>query len=310
MKGIPLTEIGTRPDQLTEEIAAVLPTEPGQRMLHSRGVTVTGSFVPDPAAATLTTAEMFSGGSVPVTARLSGTRGGPSGHDADTGDQGLSVRFAPASTAPTDLIAFTLPVFFVRNGTDMLEFLTAVAPDPETGHPSGDAVAAFLERHPEASAAMSAGSGCSPRSYVGQRYYAIHAFGLTDANGHVTWARLEWHPEVELPSIENSEAHEFAPDYLSADLPDRLPARIFLFARLPSPEDPLHDPTALWSDPPQLVRLGILNLEKLTADADLDFDPLRLPVGITAPLDQLAADRSAVYLSARRRRLAQGTPTT
>ncbi|MFI9402964.1 catalase [Nocardia sp. NPDC052316] len=296
-----MTETPLTPTEVGEHLAEVLPAAPGERLQHRRGACAVGVFHPDPAAATLSTAALFAE-PAPVRLRFSGTRGGTDGHDAYTGDQGLSVRFTPADGPPSDLITFTLPVFFVRTGADMFDFITASSPEPATGQPNPAALAEFRRRHPESAAALAAATDRAPASYLGQQYYAIHAFGLTNAAGHITWARLEWHPTATLPSLDPHEAGKLPPDYLTTDLARRLPATMTLYARLPAAGDPLHDPTALWADPPQLVRLGELRLETPTDDEDLDFDPLRLPPGITPPRDQLAADRSTVYRVVRTNR--------
>ncbi|MBL1079267.1 catalase [Nocardia sp. 2] len=288
------------PVDIGDRLAAIVPAPPGQRLLHHRGATLTGTFRGSESAASFSTAAVFSGASIPVTARFSGTRGHT--HDAGTGDQGLSVRFRPAGAEPTDLIAFTLPVFFVRTGAHMLEFLTAVTPASGAEHP--EALAAFRRRHPESAAALDASAEGPPAGYLGQRYHAVHAFGMTAPDGVTTWVRFEWHPDVLEERLDPGDAALLPPDYLTAGLADRLPARLTLHARLPRIGDALHDPTARWADPPHLVALGTLMLETCTGDEDLDFDPLRLAAGITAPRDQLAADRSTAYRAARTRRRA------
>ncbi|WP_405496842.1 catalase [Nocardia sp. NBC_00511] len=277
-------------EQLAARTGEVLEAAPGQRMLHRRAVSATGWFQADPVAAQLSSSAMLGGDAIPVTARFSGTRGGA--HDARTGDQGVSVRFSPPAAPPTDLIAFTLPVFFVRTAADMLEFLEAGAAGPQ-------AMAEFRARHPEADAALAAAGERAPTSYLGQRYHAVHAFGLADAHGETAWARLQWEPDTLVDPLDVDAAAARSADYLTTDLTDRLPAGLTLYARLPREDDPLHDPTAPWSDPPRLVRLGRMNLETRTAECDLDFDPLRLAPGIAAPLDALAADRSRFYRAAR-----------
>ncbi|MBF6236433.1 catalase [Nocardia otitidiscaviarum] len=298
-----MTDDTLTPDELTDRIAAVLAAAPGRRMLHQRGVTVVGHFRAEPVARTLSSAALFSGEEIAVIARFSGTRG--DSHDAETGDQGLSVRFVPASAEPTDLITFTLPVFFVRSGADMLEFLTAVSAGPD----SPEAMADFRRRHPESHAALDRGSGGAPGSYAGQRYYSVHAFGLTGRGGGTTWARLEWHPDATVEPLGGDESITLAADYLTDELDSRLPTVMTLHARLPRDGDPVHDPTALWADPPRLLELGRMTLQTRTADADLDFDPVRIAPGITAPLDRLAADRSAIYRLARARRRAAAAVT-
>ncbi|RJQ82800.1 hypothetical protein D5S17_00900 [Pseudonocardiaceae bacterium YIM PH 21723] len=243
-------------DDVVTGLAEVTGQCPGQRLLHARGSWVRGVFTAAP-----------QGEPVPVVARLSGTRGGLDGHDADSTDQGIAVRFPD-----WDLITFTAPVFFVRTAAELVGFLAANPPPEPTAAPAG---------------------------FLGLTYHSVHAFGL-DGLG---WARLEWHPRVVADPLDIEVARGLAPDYLHRDLTAALPGALDLYARLPDPDDAVHDPTAEWRST-TLIRLGAMELLEII-DAPVpepEFDPLRLPSGIQAPLDELAAGRSAVYRAARARR--------
>ncbi|MFF0739151.1 catalase [Streptomyces sp. NPDC004111] len=277
---------------LVEQLAATSDAAPSQRLLHARGTWAQGEFVPSPGAAGISTAPVFAAPRTPVTARFSTTLGGSGGHDGDPGDQGLAIR-----VGDLDLVTFTLPVFFVRTGADLVAFLRAT----RSGDPA--ALPAFLREHPEAETALGFAAKARPvPSFTGVTYHAVHAFGLVDAAGTTRWVRLSLRPLHPLPALEPAEALALPGDYLTRDLADRLPARFELTAHLPGPEDELHDPTRLWAGT-GTVPLGTLALTGVQEpSAEPPFDPLRLPPGVLAPRDRLSKDRSAAYAAARARR--------
>ncbi|MFB8275388.1 catalase [Nocardia colli] len=274
---------------LAEQVAAATGANLGQRLLHARGGWATGEFIPHPQAARLSTAAMFTTPSTPATARFSSTLGNLDGHDGNPGDHGLATR-----VGGLDLIMFTLPVFFVRNGRDMVEFLRA------TGSDDPAAVPAFLRDHPEAATALGLAEKSRPiTSFTGVEYHSVHAFGLVDAAGAARWARLSWRPLRPLPTLDPVAAQAMPRDYLVTDLADRLPVRFELTAHLPDATDEVHDPTRLWRGT-QTIPLGTLTLTRSESpSAEPDFDTLRVPDGITAPQDQLSKDRSKIYAAAR-----------
>ncbi|MFJ7269509.1 catalase [Streptomyces sp. NPDC099050] len=277
---------------LVEQLAAAAGEEPGRRLLHARGVWVKGAFTPSPHAAGISTAGVFSAPRTPVTARFSTTLGGSGGHDGDPGDQGLAIR-----VGDLDLVTFTLPVFFVRTGPDLIDFFRATRSDDPAVFP------AFLRGHPEAATALGlAGKARPAASFTGVTYHAVHAFGLVDTAGTTRWARLSLRPLRPLPSLDPALARTLPGDYLTRDLTDRLPAGFELTAHLPGAADEVHDPTRLWTGT-ETVSLGTLTLTRShVPSTEPEFDPLRLPQGIEAPQDQLSKDRSTAYEAARRRR--------
>ncbi|MFE0047443.1 catalase [Streptomyces albireticuli] len=262
---------------------------PHDRVPPARGIWVTGRFDPSPEAAALGSAALLTGPEVPVVAHFSSAPCGRNGHDGAPGEQRLAVRFHAGEGREMDLVAGTLPVFFARTGADMREYLRAVrSPDPA-------AVPAFLERHPEAATATALAEASRPaESFTGVAYHAVHTFGLVDAADRTRWARLSWQPERPLPALTPDTALARPADYLTAGLPDRLPARFRLTAQLPCPDDTpaLHDPTRLWSqEPARTAVLGTLVLDAVYAPPpgrEPRFDPRRLPVGFVAPRDGVA----------------------
>ncbi|MBL1079947.1 catalase [Nocardia sp. 2] len=280
--------------RLVERMTEATGSAPGQRLLHTRGTWVAGFFEPVPLASDLCAAGVFGPDPTPVTGRFSSTLGGARGHDGDAGDHGFAVRMGEL-----DLVMFTLPVFFVRTAADMVEFLEA------SGSGDGERMAAFLHHHPEAATAMHlAETACPITSFTGVSYHGVHAFGLVDQSGAERFARLRWRPLRALPALDPAAACARPPDYLATELASRLPARFALTAQVPGTGHDIHDPTRLWPETEE-IPLGILTLNRVESPTrEPDFDPLRLPPGMLAPLDQLARDRHRLYRSARLARFA------
>src|ERR1041385_8623336 len=131
-------------------VAAVHRAEGGRfdgfRAAHAYGRIYVGTFTATPAAKTLSRAAHFQGTPVPVTARLSGASGDPRKKPENI--VAMATKFYLPDGTVTDLIAITLPAFFVRTPEEFLEFTEAKTPDPKTGEPDIAKLRAFAARHP------------------------------------------------------------------------------------------------------------------------------------------------------------------
>src|SRR6266496_1707225 len=109
---------------------------PEHRAAHAKGTLCAGTFTPTGDGARLTTAAHLQDRPVRVTARFSNGSSDPAAADGDRRDgRGLAVKFYLPDGTTTDIVALTLPVFFVRTAVDFLDFLRVRRPDPETGKP-------------------------------------------------------------------------------------------------------------------------------------------------------------------------------
>ncbi len=164
--------------------------------------------------------------------RFSNGSGQPARPDGAVDGRGMAVTFDLADGTATDIVALTLPVFFVRTPEDFLAFTHARKPDPETGQPK---FGQFLEEHPEALPAIQAALGAkAPASYLECTYNALHAFRLVNAAGAGTWVRWTLEPDTPGDGLEPEDAAARDPDYLQSDLADRLgvgPAGFTLWRR-------------------------------------------------------------------------------
>ncbi len=189
-----MTELG---EQLIDALTALSGAHPGYRAAHAQGVCASGTFTGTAAAADLSRAVHLAGGPVPATVRFSNGNGDPTRADGEPDGRGMAVKLRADDGTSYDLVALSLPVFFVRTVEDFLAFTAARVPDPATGAPDPERVGAFITAHPEALPAVQASLVASPPpSYVAIPYFGIHAFRFVDAAGVGRFARYRWEPDA------------------------------------------------------------------------------------------------------------------
>lgn len=287
------------------------------RPVHADGIGVRGSFTATPAAATLSRAPHLDGTTVPVTVRFSDSSGIP-GSDERRGDvRGMAVRLHLPDGERTDMIAMTLPVFFVRTPEDFVAFSKANTPAPATGVVDAAALEGFLAEHPESMAAFAViqqlGKSVDA-SYAGCTFHGVHAFGWVDADDRRTWVRFRWRPAEPVTPLSPAEASGLPANHLRRDITARMRdgrgAHFELVVQVAGEGDDPTDPTRAWPDDRPEIVAGHLELGALVDDqyADcegLSFDPTALVDGIVCSDDPILAARGAAYpVSAGRRRAA------
>src|SRR5262249_13231279 len=161
--------------------------------------------------------------------------------------RGMALKIYLVGGATTDIVAVSLPAFFVRTPEDFLAFVRARHPSPETGEPDPAAIGAFVAAHPESLTALSAVMSTLPTdSYLSCGYNALHTYLFEDANGKVCPGRYHLEPAAGTATISPEQAAERETDHLQDDLGARLaerPARFVLTVSLAADDDALDDPT-------------------------------------------------------------------
>jgi catalase len=270
-----------------------------------------GTFTATPEAAALTRAPHMQGAPVAATVRFSNGTGDPGERDAAKDGRGLAVKLYLDDGSRTDMVALTLPRFFVRNPEDFLEFTRARKPDPETGQPDMAKIGTFLEAHPEALPAIQhALSQPPPASYAQLEYHGIHAFKWIAPDGEERWIRFSFRPLAGVASISDEEARERSRDYLQDEIRERLgegPIEFDLYVTIAQDGDDPDDPTEPWPDGREQVVVGRLRIEGLDTKRERDgdvlvFDPTRITDGIELSGDQILRVRPDAYAVSVERR--------
>ncbi|HEV3473650.1 MAG TPA: catalase family peroxidase [Actinomycetota bacterium] len=287
----------------------------GRRAVHAKGVCCTATFTATPEAARLTTAAHMQGAPVSATVRFSNGSGSPTRHDGARDGRGIATKYHLSDGATTDIVALTLPVFFVRTPEDFLEFTRAQKPDPETGKPDLARVEAFVNAHPESHTAVAHAMFVQPPAcYSKCRYFGIHAFKWIDAVGNERFVRYRWEPEAGEATITEDESRAQDRHYLRTELARCLnegPVAFTLDLQLSAEGDDPTDPTLMWPDERQIVTAGRLEITGLVEDQERDcealvFDPTRVTDGIECSDDKILHARPLAYSVSHERRTSTG----
>ena len=302
---------GTLPEQIVDAIHDIAGRHAESRAVHAKGVVCEGTFTATPAAASLTRAAHMQGEPVKATVRFSNGGGDPGAPDSAKDGRGLAVKIYLADGSRTDLVAITLPQFFVRTPDDFLEFTRARKPDSETGQPDMAKLGAFLEAHPEALPAIQyALSQPPPASYAQLEYRGIHAFRWINADGEERWVRFSFRPLAGVAGLSDEEVAERSADYLQEEIRERLdrePVEFALEVAIAEEGDDTDDPTEPWPDGRERVTVGTLRVDGLdrTRERDGDvlvFDPTRVTDGIELSADPILRVRPDAYAVSVERR--------
>jgi catalase len=310
--------VTSRYEEIVDAMGELHGVHPGYRAAHAKGVFCRGTFTATPQARELTRAAHMQGEPVDVLVRFSNGSGDPGAPDTDRRDgRGMATSFRLPDGTATDIVAISIPVFFVRTADDFLEFVRARKPDPETGEMDMGKVGAFVVAHPETQAALELilPTLVPPASYAECEYNGLHAFAFVDAAGERRFGRYRWEPDAGARALPEEEIEASGPDYLQEEIAERLaggPVAFTLRVRLAEDDDPLDDPTVPWPEQRPEVTLGALTLTEVDAEAERDdelivFDPTKLTDGIEPSDDEILATRPHAYAVSAERRSAAGT---
>lgn len=301
------------PERLVDAINDLSGRHRGYRAAHAKGTLCAGTFKPAASARELTRAAHMSGEPVRVTVRLSNGSGDPNAPDGDPREgRGMAVKFYLPDGSTSDIVALTLPVFFVRTPEDFLDFTRARKPDPATGEVDMGAIGAFVAEHPETASALQLimPTLSPPRSYATCEFNSVHAFRFVNAAGDGHFGRYRLEPDAGVEQMPSELLEQAAPDYLQADIRERLerePVGFRLVAQLAVEGDPVSDATAAWPRERETVELGHLELtgldhERERGDDVLVFDPTRVTDGIELSDDPILRIRGDAYAVSVERR--------
>jgi catalase len=319
---------------------------PGTRAAHTTGIGASGTFTPSPVIANFCTAPQFNSGVIPVLARFSNGSGLKEEHDLHTDARGLAVKFFRGTDDEADMVAMTLPLFFVRNGADFEALSKASVPVPvrklrirwwqqllldlqlkvPPAAPPTDVDTAidpahlteFAKRHPEAKSAVAALSGLvNPTSYGRAAYHGVHAFRMTGPDGVERPVRYTWEPFLGVRSVTEDQKQTLPNDHLHRDLRARLAAGTISFAlqfTVGEQGDDTTDPTTPWPVRRPRITGGVLKLDAVVADQEADqervsYNPTRTLAGFV-PFDDdlLIQARGAAYRYSCEQRGGSGCP--
>jgi catalase len=291
---------------------------PGFRRAHSKGICITGSFVPTAAAAQLSTARVFSQASTPVLGRFSNPGNDPYSPDNKAAVRGMALQLKTDDGQEWRVAMNSFPFFASSTPEGFQAMNAAKLPDPATGKPDPEKMQAVLARYPEIAKFMAwSKSAPTPDSLANTRFNGVNAFRLIDAQGVQRAVRWSMRPHTPFVAADPAQLKTAEQNYLAIDLDRRLaggPLKWDMVMQFADPGDPIEDPSRAWPDSRRETTVGTVTLvhaEPQAAGAcrDLNFDPLILPKGIAGTDDPVLHARSSVYsvsFNRREREISQG----
>jgi catalase len=300
-------------EQVVDAINAVSGEHPGHRAAHAKGTLLSGRFTPS--NSDLTTAAHLQS-AVPVTARFSNGGGDPGIPDYAKEGRGLAVKFYLPDGSKTDIVALSVPCFFVRTPEDFLEFTRLRKPDPETGRPDFEKLGEWMGRHPEAGPAIQAAlSADPPESYATVAFNSIHSFRWTAPDGTKRWVRYRFEPEAGERTLSEDAARELGRDYLQEEIIARASSAFRMAVIVADDGDDVNDPTVEWPTGRETIEVGRLELtgpetEREQGDDILVFDPTRVTDGIELSDDRILRFRPRAYSASVTRRSGAPAPAS
>ncbi len=282
----------------------------GFRLNHAKGVCVSGSFESNGRGTRLSKAVVFQTGRVPISGRFSLAGGNPYVADEAGMVRGLGLLFKLPDGEEWRTAMIDTAVFGVSTPQAFYDRLFATQPDPKTGKPDPEKMAAFLASHPETvQATKIIKSHPASSGFENSTFYGLNAFWFTDASGKPTavrWAMVPEQPFTPANRAASQADKNYLFDALIASILQQ-PLRWRLVITIGQPNDPTNDATIPWPDAREKVDVGTLTLNRVESEEtgpcrDINFDPLVLPKGMAPSDDPLLSARSAVYSQSFTRR--------
>ncbi len=269
------------------------------RAVHTKGVILEGSFMPDPGARALTAEPIFAGGTLPIVARFSDFAGVPDVPDTDDGASpaGFAVKIKETSGAEFDIESNQHRDFITATSDEFATFLHAAG---AAGKGDKAPLDAFLAAHPHAVQFLQ--SRTYPVSYAKALYFGVNSLKFTNAQGKSVFVRSRFVPRAGETYLTPEQRKAAGANYLQEDLAKRIaggPIQFDWYVQIAGPGDKVEDPSVAWPETRRLVKLGSFSLTRPPADPEaaqkaLLFLPGQPHPGVE-PADPMLVLRNTAY---------------
>lgn len=306
------TQAQVAADQVVATMEALFGVTPGERRNHTKGTCAAGEFVGRSEAKQVTRSALFSGAPIPVVARFSMPGGNPKVPDTARSPRGLALEFRLPDGKLHHMTMLSVPVFGAASPQTFLDDLQSRLPDPATGKPDPQRIAAFRASHPDTKPlAEFLAKNNPPAGYATVGYFGIHTFRFVDSADRATLVRFRFVPQDGEKRLTDDELKTLPANFLEAGLIERVrsaPARWDLLLSIGQPGDVEDDPTVQWPGDRRELAVGTLSIASAAAQPGaacekVNFDPLVMADGIEPTKDPVLLFRSPAYAQSFGRRL-------
>jgi len=299
-------------DQVVGAIEKQFGATPGQRRNHINGVCVAGSFTGDKAIEAYTSSPLFSGKPVPVIGRFSLAGGSLKIPDTARNPRGMALEFELPQRKVQHFTMLNVPVFGAATPNSFYDGVIANTPDPATGKPDPEKIAAYKASHPDAQALGEYLAKNNPVvSYANSDFYSVHTFKFINKNNKTTLVKWRFIPQDGVKRFSDEELKTVPARFLDDDIMAKTkagPVRWDMVLTIGELSDEQINPTVYWPAERKQIRAGVLTLSSASpqqggACEKINFDPLVMAQGIAPTNDPILLFRSPAYADSFAKRL-------
>ena len=299
-------------DQVVGAIEKQFGATPGQRRNHINGVCVAGSFTGDKAIQAYTSSPLFSGKQIPVIGRFSLAGGSLKIPDTARNPRGMALEFELPQRKVQHFTMLNVPVFGAATPNSFYDGVIANTPDPVTGKPDPEKIAAYKASHPDAQALGEYLSKNNPVvSYANSDFYSVHTFKFINKNNKTTLVKWRFIPQDGVKRFSDEELKTVPARFLDDDIMAKTkagPVRWDMVLIVGEASDEQINPTVYWPAERKQIRAGVLTLSSASpqqggACEKINFDPLVMAQGIAPTNDPILLFRSPAYADSFAKRL-------
>ncbi len=266
------------PDEIVDAFEAVLGPVRTHRPSHAKGTCAAGHFVATPDGTRLSVAPTFSGQRVTATIRFGVGVGNPNGADTTRTTRGLAIRFETPAGDIWDMANISAPIFGNPTPRVMVDGLLARRPDPATGQPNAERVAAFVAANPSTTyQGRWLAQNNPPASWATTPYWGVNAFRFKGQDGQVRHARWVFEPRAGTLRLTEEQMRTLPANFLADELRTRLgrgPVEFDMVLQFPGPGDDLVNPTVAWPDDRPRTTVGRLTVTEVAPGPGGACDPI------------------------------------
>jgi catalase len=281
------------------------------RPSHGKGTCAAGRFVATEDGKRLSVSPVFGGEPIPTIIRFGVGGAGPTAPDTARSTRGLAIRFQAPGGVVWDMANISVPIFGSPTPQALVEGLLARAPDPATGRPNPDRVAAYVAANPKTTAqGRWLAANPPPASWATTPYWGVNAFRFRGQDGELRHARWVFEPVAGVARLTDEQARSLPGDYLADELRRRVdagPVEFDMVLQFPGPGDDLNDPTVAWPDDRPRTRVGRLTVTEVAPGEGGPCDRISYLLLAQSPGVELSDDptlraRAAAYAVSLARR--------
>ncbi|WP_052403040.1 catalase family peroxidase [Muricoccus aerilatus] len=299
-------------ETIVDAFEAVLGPIRTHRPSHAKGTCAGGHFTATPEGTRLSVAPVFNGQRVATVIRFGVGVGSPAGSDTGRTTRSLSVRFETPSGDTWDMANISAPVFGSPTPEALVQGLLARRPDPVTGQPNPQAVAAFVAANPATTLqARWLAATLPPASWAATPYWGVNAFRFQGADSEVRHVRWVFEPVAGTQRLTEEQTRTLPASFLADELRQRVaraPVEFDMVLQFAGPGDDVTNPTIAWPDDRPRAVVGRLAVTEVAPGPGGACDPisflqLDMAPGVTYSDDPTLHARTGAYAVSLSRRL-------